>query len=82
MRDFIIDHYALGLHPRGYDLLIELIDLEIGLSDSPDTLYVLGFILDGWSQRETARHLSVHHKTIQNHVARARRALGNHYLKN
>jgi len=79
VRQFKKDHYALGLHPRGYDLLIELIDLELGLAKSPETLYVLGYLLDGYSQRETAGRMAVHHRTVQNHVKKARRALGENY---
>jgi UDP-2,3-diacylglucosamine pyrophosphatase LpxH len=75
MGTLIKDHYALGLHPKGYDLLIQLIDLELGLSDSPESLYVLGFILDGWTQREVARHMKVHHSRIQQHVRKARQVL-------
>jgi len=70
------DHYALGLNPRGYDLLIDLIDLELGLADSPTSLYVLNFILEGWSQREIARIIGVHQKTVHNHLRKAREALG------
>ena len=66
------DHFALGLHPKGYDFLILLIDLELGLSDSPISIYVLGYLMDGWSQREIARNMNVHHSEIQWHVRKAR----------
>jgi predicted DNA-binding protein YlxM (UPF0122 family) len=76
MNHFILDHYALGLHPCGYEILIHIIDLELGLADSPDSVYVLGFILDGWSQREIAKHMGVHHSNIRRHVRKARDVLG------
>lgn len=76
MGSLVKDHYALGLHPRGYDLLLQIIDLELGLSDSPESVYILGFILDGWSQREVARHLNVHHSLVQKHIKKARGIIG------
>ncbi len=76
VNSLVLDYYAIGLHPKGYDILIELIDLELGLQDSPKSLYILGFILDGWSQREIARFMGVHHRTVQNHLKKARRILG------
>lgn len=76
MNHFILDYFAIGLNPRGYEILIQIIDLELGLADSPDSVYVLGFILDGWSQREIARHMGVHHSKIRRHIRKARDVLG------
>lgn len=72
MGTFVKDHYALGLHPKGYDILIRIIDLELGLSDSPESVYVLGFILDGWSQREIANQMNIHHSKVRHHLKKAR----------
>ncbi len=72
----VLDYRAIGLHPKSYDLLLELIDLELGLADSPRTLRVLAYILDGWSQREIARELHLHHSAVQKHMKKARKALG------
>jgi len=72
MNSLVIDYYALGLHPKSFDLLIELIDLELGLADSPDSLYVLRFVLNGWSQREIARELGVEHHHVRKHINKAR----------
>jgi len=73
MNSLVIDYYALGLHPRCYDLLIELIDLELGLSDSPESLYVLGYVLDGWSSREIASELGIDKGSVMRHLRKARR---------
>ena len=72
---FVIDYYALGLHPRSYDLLIDLIDLEMGLQKFPKSRYILGYILEGWSQREIADHMGIHHKTVQKHIKKARNVI-------
>ncbi len=69
---FIIDYYALGLHPDCYDLLIDLIDLELGLSGSPKSRYILGFVLEGWTHREIADHLGIHHSTVSKHIKKVR----------
>ena len=73
MNSLVIDYYALGLHPRCYDLLIELIDLELGLSDSPESLYILGYVLDGWSSREIASELGIDKNKIIRHLKKARK---------
>jgi hypothetical protein len=73
---FQIDYRAIGLTPNGNDILIQLIDLQLGFAGKPGSLYILGFILDGWSQREIARKLGVHHSTIQKQVRKIREFLG------
>jgi len=73
MNSLVIDYYALGLHPRCYDLLIELIDLELGLSDSPESLYILGYVLNGWSQREIASELGIDQGRVRKHLRKARK---------
>jgi hypothetical protein len=60
------DYYAIGIEPNGYDLLILLIDLELGFAEHSPGLYVLGYIIDGYSHREAAEKAGVCHKTIQN----------------
>jgi hypothetical protein len=77
MGSLLKDYYALGLHPKGYDFLIQLIDLELGLSDSPVSIYVLGYLMDGWSQREIARYMNVHHSEIQMYVKDMRNLITN-----
>ena len=78
MKSFKLDYYAIGLHPRSFDILIDLIDLELGLADAPTSLYILGFILDGWTHREIADHMNVHHRSVQYHLHKARKILRNH----
>jgi len=80
VNSLIIDYYALGLHPKCYDLLIDLIDLELGLADSPESLYILGFVLNGWTQREIAQHLGIKHCQVRKHLRKARRLIGNQFL--
>lgn len=76
MAYFVKDYYALGLQPNGYDLLIDLIDLELGLADSPRQLFILGFILEGWTYREIGEMIGLHHSTVQEHVYNARKTIG------
>ena len=71
------DHYALGLQPNGIDLLIQIIDLEYGFRDSPLSIYILGYILEGWPQREIARETGIDYSKIRKTIRHARRILTN-----
>ena len=55
MSHYVLDYKALGLHPDWENILIELIDLELGHTDNPQRRFILNYILLGYSHREIAR---------------------------
>lgn len=67
MSEFVIDRRALGLHPDWENILLEIIDLELyGLN--PRRRFILGYILMGYSQRETAELMGLHKRQVQREI--------------
>ncbi|MFH1675875.1 MAG: helix-turn-helix domain-containing protein [bacterium] len=72
MSELIFDRRALGLHPDWEDILIEIIDLELGLGSSPRIGLICGLLLEGYSQREIAKLMKLHHRQIQRELDKIR----------
>jgi DNA-directed RNA polymerase specialized sigma24 family protein len=68
MSEFIVDYRALGLHPDWENILLEIIDLELGNILTPRRRFILGYILQGYSQRETAELLGLHKRQVQREI--------------
>jgi hypothetical protein len=73
MPDFIIDRYALGLQPNWLDILLGLIDLELGLTDEPRPRFILNYILRGYSEAEAAVAMGMRYGDVQNVIRKIRR---------
>ena len=62
------DLYAIGLSPIWEDMLIEFIDIELGLATTPRRRWIIGYLLDGHSLRSISRELGMHHKQVQREI--------------
>ena len=54
MSNLILDYKAIGLNPRWEDILIEIIDFELGLDPSPRMGAILKYRCEGYTIVETA----------------------------
>lgn len=72
MSEFILDYRALGLNPDWENILLEIIDLELGYATSPRRRFILRFILEGYNQDDIAIGLGLSTRQVQREIASIR----------
>jgi hypothetical protein len=72
MKTLILDRYALGLDPEWPDLILALCDLELNLITNPRQRSICLLMLEGYSERETATKLGLHHSQVEREIGKIR----------
>jgi len=72
MSDLILDRYALGLHPSWPDIILQICDLELNYVKNPRQRRILMLMLEGYTERETAARLGMHHRQVQREIGKIR----------
>ncbi|HEX9745436.1 MAG TPA: HTH domain-containing protein [bacterium] len=72
MSNLILDYRAIGLNPRWEDILIEIIDLELGYAHSPRLNLIMKYIMEGYSTVEIGKKIGVSKRTIIRDIGKIR----------
>ncbi|HDS29709.1 MAG TPA: hypothetical protein ENN67_01560 [Firmicutes bacterium] len=75
MSSFVIDYKSLGLHPDWENILCEIIDLELGLNKNPRRVFILRYILEGYSYEEIGAKIDLSKRQIQREINNIRQNL-------
>jgi DNA-directed RNA polymerase specialized sigma24 family protein len=73
MSNIVIDYRALGLNPNWEDILIDLIDLDLALAESPRRRFIVGYILQGYTHKETAELVGIPEHQVHREIYRLRK---------
>jgi DNA-binding protein Fis len=71
----IKNNLLLGYHPNGIEILLMLIDLELGLIENPLSEFVLAHLAEGYSHREIERITGINRKTLSKTLKKLRETL-------
>jgi hypothetical protein len=72
MSNLILDRYALGLDPDWPDIILQICDLELNLITNPRQRRICVLMLEGFSQRETATKMGLHHRQVEREIGKIR----------
>jgi len=64
MSNLILDYRAIGLNPRWEEILLEIIDFELGYAASPRIGMIMRYILEGYNLGEIGSRTAISKRTI------------------